>query len=504
MRLSPAVIRSSSFSTADAVGSKPLGNGAAGFRKRAMSSSDFVLAHGPGPQTGAHQHERLPSIDTLTSPQLDQSPPQFNYTSAQFSKVTYDDRARRQGSISSMDSVVTTGSSGGPHSPGAGTKRSYSSSEVDEPGWDDRCIDNYYQVVHPALPILPSSKVRLRARLLACSNTTLRYTLLCAVCGLVKKNEGGGDYYRQQVLQGVVQADTRAMSTQSRILYLMSLALLFLQTGDAMWLGAAINFAYEMGLHTAAAAAATASGDDDGAVARRLFLVLVMLDRLNATLKRVPVQIPEHVIRLGAGAGADDDDDAAGAVNGGSNANAGFGGAKIGIHVVRLCIILGHAATRDVAAELGRAHAAIEPLWDTMPVLKALYYLVLVHCDRRRVLENRNKEQEASSLLNNSAALGVLLESPLISVSPLVGYFVPPLVTSLLDVAPSVGKDERARFWNQLDTLDGLIERKFPEFGPLRHDISQARLADSSGASPKSKLEGLAAIAHAAHQQQAL
>lgn len=487
MRLSPAVIRSSSFSTAEP-GNKPLGNG--GFRKRAMSSSDFVLAHGPAPHHAApHQHERLPSIDTLTSPQLDQSPPQFSYSSAQFSKVTYDDRARRQGSISSMDSVVTTGSSGGPHSPGAGagTKRSYSSSEVDEPGWDDRCIDNYYQVVHPALPILPSSKVRLRARLLACSNTTLRYTLLSAVCGLVKKNEGGGDYYKQQVLQGVVQADTRAMSNQSRILYLMSLTLLFLQTGDSMWLGAAINFAYEMGLHNVGKN--SASGDDDGAVARRLFLVLVMLDRLNATLKRVPVQIPEHVIRLAA-----DEDESASC----------FGGAKIGIHVVRLCIILGHACTRDVTAELATAHAAIEPLWDTMPVLKALYYLVLVHCDRRRVMEGNEKEKDVSSLLGNSAALGVLLESPLISVSPLVGYFVPPLVTSLLDVAGSVGKDERARFWSQLDTLDGLIERKFPEFAPLRHDVSQARIAETSGASPKSKLEGLAAIAHAAHQQQAL
>ncbi|KAA8915843.1 hypothetical protein TRICI_002016 [Trichomonascus ciferrii] len=454
-----------------------------------MSSSDFVLGNGPAPH-----HERLPSIDTLTSPQLDQSPPQFNYSSAQFSKVTYDDRARRQGSISSMDSVVTTGSSGGPHSPGAGTKRSYSSSEVDEPGWDDRCIDNYYQVVHPALPILPSSKVRLRARLLACSNPTLRYTLLCAVCGLVKKNEGGGDYYRQQVLQGVVHADTRTMASQSRILYLMSLALLFLQTGDAMWLGAAINFAYEMGLHshTHSSSSGSGSGDDDGAVGRRLFLVLVMLDRLNATLKRVPVQIPEDAVRLdgpnteaGAGAGGDD--------------AAAFGGAKIGVHAVRLCMILGHAGAGEVAGELAGAHAAIEPLWDTMPVLKALYYLVLVRRDRRRVLEDG---EGVSGLLNNTGALGVLLESPLISVSPLVGYFVPPLVTTLLDVAGVVGPDERARLWSQLDTLDGLIERKFPEFGPLRHDISQARLADSSGASPKSKLEGLAAIAHAAHQQQ--
>lgn len=553
--MSPAIIRSSSFSTAVDSGtaaspgghaSSENGNNASSlkkFRKRAFSSSEFVLAHAqtPPPNTQHHQ-ERLPSIDTLTSPQLgDSSSPQFNYysftnSSGQFSKVTYDERTR-QGSISSLDSAATSSGGGGGLSPGPapgptnnnasvtlpppnttitsttsagsgttpptfsngnsnGIKRSYSSSEVDEPGWDDRCIDNYYQVIHPTLPILPSSKVRLRARLLACSNTNLRYTVLCAVNGLVKKkndNESQNDYqyYKTQVLRGMTQEDTTHMSNQSRILYLMSLILLFLQTSDSIWLGGAINLAYEMGLHNQQQQQQLLtnnnSADDDSAVARRLFLILVNLDRLNATLKQVPVQIPESVIRLSP-----------------EKDMACFGGSKIGIHVVRLCIILGHAATQDVTKELSDAYQAIETLWDTMPILKALYYLVLVHVDRLGALSS-TPDESIRSIISNSASLSVLLESPLISVSPLVGYFVPPLVTSLLDVA-SVIKDDnlRTKFWSQLDNLDGLLERKFPDFKALRHDISQARIVErvDSSVSPKSKLEGLAAIAHAAHQQQ--
>ncbi|CAN6664484.1 hypothetical protein TRVA0_036S00254 [Trichomonascus vanleenenianus] len=384
-------------------------------------------------------------------------------------------------------------------------KRSFSTSKLDEPGWDDRCIDNYYQVVHPALPILPSSRVRLRARLLACSNSVLRRTMLCGVCGLVSQKDSvtSRNEYKSHVLQGILQISgsehVNTLNTQSKILYLISLILLFLQSGESLWLGSAINLAYDMNLHKTRTKQASADVEDDANLSRRLFLILVILDRLNAAVKQVPIQIPDHVVHLN------------------QETDAMCFGSRVGPEVVRLCMILGHGSStantntsaKKLFSELESAYSTIETMWDTTPILKALYYLVLVHFDKFSIVRSpQDKTQALANLLNDSSALAMLLESPLICVSPLIGYFIPPLVNILIDVvqylpeSSSSNKDAelmRHQFWKQLDFLDSLIDRKFKEFAPLRHDISETRSSFSS--SPRSRLEGLAAVAHVAHQQ---
>ena len=385
---------------------------------------------------------------------------------------------------------------------------------ADESGWDDRIIDCYYQVIHPVLPILPSSKLRLRQRLLSCSNPILRYTLLCGVCGLVKKDTWSQKpvatgtastpstpliEYKVQLLQGILQISSQEnvsiLDPQSKILYLMSMILLFLQTDDSMWLGAAINLAFEMRLHDQSNKSKSdeAHSDlmfpDSRASKRRLFLILVILDRLNATVKSVPIQIPESVIQLNY-----------------TTDSQCFTGR--GVELVRLSIILGHASKycehfhsiNTLRDQLDQAFQKIEPIWDTNPILKALYYLVMAHFDQLALSEGKNINNNNNSI--DASALIVLLESPLISISPLISYMVPPLVNILLWSR----RDEKID--KQLESLGSLIERKFPEFEYLRMTIAKARSATAGNAanysprpirpvtSPQSRLEGLAHIAH--------
>lgn len=357
-------------------------------------------------------------------------------------------------------------------------KRS-SSSEVDEPGWEDRYIDTYYQVIHPTVPVLPSSKVRLRARLLACNNPSLRYTLLCALNGLVTKrqrdNARSADY-RHQVLMGIMQCASGAepLGAQSRILHFMTLILLYLQTQESMWLGSAINVSYDIGLHHSERPKGLS--DDDYHVSRRLFLVLTFLDRLHANLRQTPVQIPESVIRL----------------NYSTDVNS-FSGSRVCLDMIKLSSILGHIGNHPhahIIKELEGVYQSIEAIWDSTPILKALYYMTMLEAEKHN----------AGSVGTYANELVTLLESPLVASNPLTTYLIPIVAHTL---SPAERRDDRLT--QHVEAFERVLEARYNgEFEGVRNLLSQVRIKKddykpvSPSSSPHWGLERLAAVAHQA------
>jgi hypothetical protein len=71
------------------------------------------------------------------------------------------------------------------------------------------------------------------------------------------------------------------------------------------------------------------------------------------------------------------------------------------------------ASPTATLAEVEAFGSTIAPLWDTTPVLRALYYFAHIAIGRR-------SGADYGQIMQNAAALCFLLESPLVSVSPLV------------------------------------------------------------------------------------
>lgn len=290
--------------------------------------------------------------------------------------------------------------------------------------WQDRQIDSYYQIIHPTLPILPSSKIRLREFLAACPNSSLRDALLSGLNGLAKKMSDHGaatSAHKPQLLNAVWDLAessggliTDQLPYESRSLYLVCLIFLFLYTDESMWLASAVSIAYSMDLHIT-----TDTAHETGS--RRLFLVLVILDSMNSAVKNLPPFIPQSLVHF------DEDRDAL------------CFGSRTGVEILKLCIVLRNVSNvkqqprgslnpaylDTLNFELDAVKNNIEGLWDTVPILKALYLSVLVNLYSLHLTSND------ATVLNNICAkmmgtlteLSFLMVSPLISVSPLMGYF---------------------------------------------------------------------------------
>jgi hypothetical protein len=315
-------------------------------------------------------------------------------------------------------------------------------SPVSSSAWLDLpAIDTYYQLVHPTLPVLPPSRVQLRARLEASPEVPMRHAVLNAVSLLVDQRP---DYTEQMVsvLSALVPSTTTSSNTSS-VLSLTTLILLYLRSRTAACLGAAVSLAYDMQLHVTPTSDSPLSMD-----CRRLFLILVLLDRFNNSVRRhMPMLIPDEYVRLNPEVDA-----------------ACFFGSRAQVEMVRLCM------ARSIG-ELDGIGRSIEGLWDTAPMLKAVYFFA-------RINLNRSSHPSPS----DASSLSFLLDSPLVSVSPLVRYFVPVLADRLcISGDPEITRV--VQFMNQL------IARKYPEFEYLLDGLKKT-IGGSHG------LDGLADAAH--------
>lgn len=369
------------------------------------------------------QQDRLPSIDFLTMNQ-NWPRPQFNfqqsphpYPPQEDLRSGYTSRSNSLPSYLPSESEKCQNDDQAPLSP--------KSSAVQGDVWQDRQVDSYYQIIHPTLPILPSSKVRLKSFLAACPNENLRTAVLVGLNGLGKKMSdprASMAAYKAQLLQTVSDITTSSgglisaeLPLESRSLFLVCHVFLFLYTDESSWLATAVSIAYSMNLHVI-------STDERS---RRLFLVLVVLDSLNSAVKSVPSFIPEDMIHF------DDDRDAL------------CFGSRTGVELLRLCIVLRHVSRAkqqqinnggsslfargfldSLDAELAAVKREVEGMWDTVPILKALYHSVLVNlCALHLQSSSETPLSVCKTMMSDLTELSSLLVSPLISVSPLMGYF---------------------------------------------------------------------------------
>jgi hypothetical protein len=271
-------------------------------------------------------------------------------------------------------------------------------------GWDERALDAYYQLVHPTLPVLPGSRVQLRQQLLACPNSSLRNGLLSILGGLVQKQEtpGGGppvdrDYFRQPAIHGITQSYGQS-TTGVVAIRLMTTVLIYVQSQDPLWLGAAVALTYELRrlvkpTHPTRSEAGPVD-DETLAMTKRLYQVVVVLDHIHSVAHGVPVHIYEV------------DRDLC------SPYPSGMQGPDATLaHMIRFAVLA--ASPTATLAEVEAFGSTIAPLWDTTPVLRALYYFAHIAIGRR-------SGADYGQIMQNAAALCFLLESPLVSVSPLV------------------------------------------------------------------------------------
>lgn len=349
-------------------------------------------------------------------------------------------------------------------------------------GWDDRCMDSYYQLVHPTLPVLPGSRAKLRARLMACSNSNIRSALLDSVSGLVSAhlNEASSVDFRAQVI-AKLPILTSNLDVQNKILVLMCTLLYYLQTSESSWLGVSVGLAHDLmndldaqqsdskrrrlSVSGSPRSSISDTDENDEKIARRLFLITVVVARLHAAVKHQPSMIPNDSVALDI-------------IKDEECFDTGAFAARIGVQMVKLSMLCDSTSQppeqlAKVRRHLDDLRVQMESLWDTSPILKALYYFVAV-------VHDQAVGGNSLQLLNDINVLTALIDSPLVSVSPLVSFFIPLLRSTLLRLTAKTNNlgEIAHNAQKQLEMLDNLIIRRFPEFRKAQD-----------------RLQGLAAIA---------
>lgn len=437
--------------------------------------------------TNATTIEKLPSISSLHS-----------YTSistSQFSHYTFsqDQFFRTHGySSSSSASSCSTAS----FDSNTGTCRNdslsfdLSTNDSLQSYWDDQAINFYYQVIHPTLPILPHSKLKLKAWLSNCQDTSLSSALLSGILGISKLSSStcatslfaetpvtsstnsspeAISIHKSKVLNAVlsVLADSKELesfSSSQKGVFVVLLVFLFLFTNDSFWLGSAVSTIY--GINSEFGKDYNGNGNDnpnsnhqtilkksDNIIFtetdfrthfRRMFLILVILDCLNNASTRQPTLFSENAIDF------DETRDL-----------SVFAGSQSGIYMTKLCLIFRNAenvkhhernslfrqqtlcfdpmrltnSIHGLLTELEDIKLEIENLWDSAPILKAVYYSVEISVLALNFMLYSVSGNHSTSDLNNKCfinasrmletlqELSAILVSPLISSSVLVPHF---------------------------------------------------------------------------------
>lgn len=366
--------------------------------------------------------------------------------------------------------------------PGSPTEHSLTATSPTAPKpfyWDDRCIDAYYRAIHPTLPILPPNRGELRARLSSCPDTDLHSTFWAILTTICKKQPGYFPHSQQQ--QHSINTSAllfpRLSSSTGQVLRLECLILLYLDSRSSLVLAAACSLANEMRLHEAVVSSASNMDDE----ARRLFLILLVLDRLHiAVHPYMRMNIPEEHVNLDK-----------------ENDTRCFSGSQASFELVRLTLLMGRGLTDDsnwpLAAQLDDLGHSLETMWDTEPVLRAVY------CFVRLVLAHKLGSQ-SSSQTSDALSLVFVVESPLVSVSPLMSHFAIVLNKTLCALVSKNAETKRdsssepdPRLVQLVDVIKHVILQQSPQLLPeLQQGMSV--VSDLLG---QQRLEGLAAVAHA-------
>ncbi|KAI9756210.1 MAG: transcriptional repressor general negative regulator of transcription subunit 4 [Chaenotheca gracillima] len=187
--------------------------------------------------------------------------------------------------------------------------------------WDEKAVDEYYRMIHPVLPLLPTTKERLHSRLSRCP-ATLREAFLEALYATTRGLPGSSiaPSDRQNIrkandLIAASQFDQMASRSPSiNLIYLQAMLLMTLEADNhgpaamkrplgpprSVWLSSAVGLAYFLRLHIGPSRERIANDelDRDERLGRRIWWILVTLDRWHALSTASPVLIPDTVVTL--------------------------------------------------------------------------------------------------------------------------------------------------------------------------------------------------------------
>lgn len=176
-------------------------------------------------------------------------------------------------------------------------------------------ITRYYRIIHPTYPLLPNSTSRLRSRLLECT-AVLQGAFLEALYAAVRSSPASTlkpardtlGARRASELITSFQYDTLASRTKStNLIYLQTMILMVLEADNhitergqsgsrrAVWLGAAVSLSNSLKLFINPSRTSYALNDLDSNenLGRRLWCILIILDRWHAVGTSSPRLIPD-------------------------------------------------------------------------------------------------------------------------------------------------------------------------------------------------------------------
>ncbi|KAI9834075.1 MAG: hypothetical protein M1819_003360 [Sarea resinae] len=339
--------------------------------------------------------------------------------------------------------------------------------------WDDKTVEEYYRIIHPTFPLLANSKARLRSRLANCP-VTLREAFLEALYSAVRSFPSSNlpparDFQNTRKASDLIAASqfesaaTRTMSTN--LIFLQTMILMALEADNhgpatmkgqlgpprAVWLGAAVGLAYALKLHAVRYRERFSDGDPDSdeKLARRDWLVLVILDRWHASSTSSPLLIPDSSVELLP-------------VDQVLLGDSTF-------HLARLSCIVGHLASIFVAAddimspsspsapligkllhgEIERFRESVDALLPSLPLVHLSYWHV------RLLTVRHTLTSEPHDLLAPALRMAAILDSPNTPVTPLNHHFAALTALTLAELADIPETKEGA--WNGIkDLVDAL------------------------------------------------
>ncbi|KAI9676738.1 MAG: Glucose-responsive transcription factor [Trizodia sp. TS-e1964] len=342
--------------------------------------------------------------------------------------------------------------------------------------WDDKTIDEYYRIIDPTFPLLPKSKARLRSRLANCP-VTLREAFLEVLYATVRSFPSSNipaapDFLATKRAIDLITASqfenaaTRTMSTN--LIYLQTMILMALEADNhgpatmrgqlgpprAVWLGSAVGMAYFLKLHIIRYREkfSDADHDSDAKLARRIWFVLVTLDRWHASSTSSPVLIPDTSVVL-----LPEDQILLG--------DSAF-------HLARLSCIIGHLAEIFVAAddvmapssssapligkllqgEMERFRETIDNFMDSLNIVHLCYWHVNL------LMKHHTSTSEPLDLIGPALHMASILNSPNTPITPLSHHFAALAALTLVELSEIPETKDEA--WKGIQVLSDALDKR--------------------------------------------
>ncbi|KAH0545226.1 hypothetical protein FGG08_000680 [Glutinoglossum americanum] len=335
--------------------------------------------------------------------------------------------------------------------------------------WDERTVDEYYNLIHPTFPLLPNSKARLRSRLANCP-ITLREAFLeafyAAVRSLPSSTSPPPDFQSTRKAVDLITASqfenvaTRTMSTN--LIFLQTLILMALEADNhgpatmrgqlglprAVWLGSAVGLSYYLKLHVIRYRenSSDVDPDSDEKLSRRIWWVLVTLDRWHASSTSSPLLIPDASVVL-----SPEDHILLG--------DAGF---QLARHLAEVFV-----SSDDVMApnrpsapligkilngEIDRFRESIDSTISSMNLVHLSYWHV------KLLLKRHTPASEPHDLLGPAQRIASILNSPSTPITPLNHHFAALAVLTLVELADMPETKDGA--WKGIQDLHEALDKR--------------------------------------------